>query len=70
MTKIYRSSGFKIVGIVADNGFATRKNNETFTNLGIPINITSEDEHEPFSERLIRLIKERCIMIFSTVPFT
>ena len=70
MTKIYRSRGFKIVGIAADNGFAALKNNETFTNLGIPINIISEDEHEPFSERLIWPIKERCRMIFSTVPFT
>ena len=69
MLNIYKARGFKIVGIVADNSFKALETNEEFMALKIPLSITSEDKHEPFSERLIRSIKERSRMTLSTVPF-
>ena len=69
MVNIYKTRDFEIVGIVADNGFKALETNEEFTALKIPLNITSEDKHELFSERLIRSIKERIRMTFSNAPF-
>ena len=67
MVKINKSRGFYIVGMAADNGFKVLETNKRYLALGIPINIASEDEHESFSERLIRSLKERTRMILSTV---
>ena len=41
-----------------------------FINTKIALNTTSENEHEPFSERFNRVRKERCRMCYSTLPFT
>ena len=67
MLQIYKSRGFRIVGMAADNEFKSPEINERFLELGILINIASEGEHEPFSESLIRSLKERTRMAFSTV---
>lgn len=65
----YYTRGFKIVLIVADNGFASLLEDESFLALGVRLNITSEDEHEPHVERFIRTIKEKVRMVFSQLPF-
>ena len=65
----YKSRGFSIKGMVADNGFEPLKANIRFLNLPVPLSTTSEDEHEPFPERLIKSLKERCKMTFSTISY-
>ena len=41
--------------------------NKRFLALNIPVTISSEDEHDPFSEKLIKSLKERTRMVFPTV---
>ena len=65
----YKARGFNILAIAADYAFEPMRQNEAFTNTGAILNTTSEDEHEPFSERFNRFLKERCRMCFSTIPF-
>ena len=67
---IYVSRGFTVISIAADNGFAALENNKDFLSLGVNLNLTSEDEHEPHVERFIRTLKERCRMCFALLPFT
>ena len=68
--RIYASRGFVVRTIVADNGFAPLLQNNDFLTLGVNLNLTSEDEHEPHIERFIRTLKERCRMCFSLLPFS
>jgi len=66
----YRSRGFKIIAAAADNGFSALENNTEFLELNITLNLTAEDEHEPYIERFNRTIKEKCRMGIAGVPFT
>ena len=65
----YFSRGFVVMAVGADNGFAALAENEEFLTLGITLNLTAEDEHEPYIEQFNRRIKERCRMIFAGIPF-
>ena len=65
----YKSRGFNVLSIAADNGFAVLEQNEEFIKLGVVLNLTAEDEHEPHIERFNRTLKERCRMIYAGIPF-
>ena len=43
--------------------------NEEFLILGEALNITSKDEQEPYPERLIQTIEEKCCMYLALLPF-
>ena len=55
----YRSRGFRIIAATADNGFSALENNPDFLEFNITLNLTAEDEHEPYIERFNRTIKEK-----------
>ena len=67
--RIYAARGFMVGAIVADNSFAPLLNDEKFLLLGMPLNLTSEDGHQPHVERFVRTIKERARMCFSLLLF-
>ena len=58
----YNSRGFKLIAAVADNGFSALQQHEDFLALEIVLNLTAEDEHEPYSERFNRTIKDKSRM--------
>ena len=47
---IYQVRDFNIIAIAVDNAFEPMKQNPDFIDLKIPLNITSEDEHEFYME--------------------
>jgi hypothetical protein len=66
----YLQQGFRIAFITGDGEFASI---EQYTNLlmGAPrLNLTSANEHEPFIERRICVVKERVRSIRHSLPFT
>ena len=69
VVRMYNARGFKVSAIAGDNAFTAMRNYEGFTRLNVLYNPTSADEHEPYSERLNRTLKERCRMCMSTLPF-
>jgi hypothetical protein len=65
----YLQQGFRVTLITGDGEFVSL---EQFTNLlmGAPrLNLTSANEHEPFIERRIRVVKERVQSIRHSLPF-
>ena len=66
---IYQVRGFNIIAIAADNTFEPMKQNPEFIGFKIPLNITSEDDHEAYIERFNRTLKERCRMYFTILSF-
>ncbi len=65
----YLQRDFCVMFITGDGEFAAL---EQFTNLlmGVPrLNLTSANEHEPFIERRIRVVKERVQSIQHSLPF-
>ena len=66
----YEAREFKIIAIAANNGFKSLKNNSGFLELDITLNVTADDEHEPYIERFNRTIKEKCCMGIAGTPFT
>jgi len=65
----YYTRGFRITTVMADGEFAALQT--LFTDIyGAPnINLTAANEHEPFIERRIRVIKERVRALRHTLPF-
>ena len=65
----YLARGFKVTTVMADGEFAALQT--LFTDIpGAPnINLTAANEHEPFIERRIRVIKERVRALRHTLPF-
>ena len=64
----YLQRGFRITFITGDGEFSSLKQ---FTNLlvGAPrLNLASANEHEPFIERRIRVVKERVRSIRHSLP--
>ena len=55
--KTYGIRGSNVKFVAADNSFVPLLQYENFLSFGITLNLTLEDEHEPFSERYIRSIK-------------
>ena len=51
--RVYGSRCFKVNFMATDNGFTPLQRNEAFLSLGVLFNVTSKDEHEPYSERFI-----------------
>ena len=47
----YKVRGFNVLAIAADYAFEPIRQNEALIDTGAILNTTSEDEHEPFSER-------------------
>ena len=66
---IYHARGFAVKMIAVDNGFAPLADDEDFILLGVPLNVTSEDEHEPHIERFISTLKESARTLFASLPF-
>ena len=68
--KYYREHGFQINVVTADNEFKPLV--EMMYDLpGAPrLNLTAPDEHEPYIERRIRVVKERTRAVRHSVPFT
>ena len=66
----YLQKGFQIVTVTADNEFAPLA--ELMYELpGAPaLNLTSANEHEPYIERRIRVVKERTRAVRHSLPFT
>ncbi len=65
----YLQRGFRVTFITGDGEFTSL---EQFTNLlmGAPrLNLTSANEHKPFIERGIRVVKERVWSIRHSIPF-
>ena len=66
----YLQKGFQIMTVTADNQFAPLA--ELMYELpGAPtLNLTSANEHEPYIERRIRVVKERARAVRHSMPFT
>jgi hypothetical protein len=66
----YLQKGFQIITVTADNKFAPFA--ELMYELpGAPtLNLTSANEHEPYIERRIRVVKERTRAVQHSIPFT
>jgi hypothetical protein len=66
----YLQKGFQIITVTADNEFAPF--GELMYDLpGAPtINLTSANEHEPYIERRIRVVKERIRAVRHSIPLT
>ena len=66
----YLQKGFQIMTVTADNQFAPLA--ELMYELpGAPmLNLTSANEHEPYIERRIRVVKERKRAVRHSMPFT
>ena len=69
MYNYYLKRGFRITTVMADGEFAALQT--MFQNLyGAPqLNLTAANEHEPFVERRIRVIKERVRSVRHSLPF-
>ena len=65
----YTIRGFTVVACGSDNRFAALIENEEFLSLGIILNLTAKDEHEPYIKQFNRCIKKRCRMMFAGIPF-
>jgi hypothetical protein len=65
----YLQKGFQIITVMADNEFAPFA--ELMYELpGAPtLNLTSANEHEPYIERRIRVVKERTRAVRHSIPF-
>ena len=59
-----------MIAIAADSGFKAMKTNSEFIELKITLNITAEDEHEPYIKRFNRTLNEMYRMGIAGVPFT
>ena len=66
----YKSRGFTIIAMTADNGFSALANNPDFINMEIVLNLTADDEHGPHIKRFNRTIKDKCRMSIAGTPFT
>ena len=66
----YLQKGFQVITVTADNEFAPFA--ELMYELpGAPsLNLTSANEHEPYIERRIRVVKERTRAVRHSIPFT
>ena len=69
MNNYYLKRGFRITTVMADGEFAPLQT--MFHQLyGAPqLNLTAANEHEPFVERRIRMIKERVWSVRHSLPF-
>ena len=58
-----------MLACASDNGFGALAENGEFLPLCMILNLTAEDDHEPYIEQFNRHIKERCRMVFVGIPF-
>ena len=65
----YYQRGFRITNVMADGEFAALQTLFTEIFNAPNINLTAANEHEPFIERRIRVIKERVRALHHTLPF-
>ena len=56
--------------IVGDNDFTPFQQDEKYLKLKVTLNLTSEDEHEPYVDIFIRTIKEKARLCLSLIPLT
>jgi hypothetical protein len=63
----YRSRGFKITSLLMDNQFESLRGD--IADLGITLNVVSNDEHVPDIERHIRMLKERTRCVYNDLLF-
>jgi Reverse transcriptase (RNA-dependent DNA polymerase) len=67
IVKIYQRAGFKVNSALMDGEFEPLRGD--LAEMGIGLNVTSQDEHVGDVERYIRTIKERMRAIYNTLPF-
>jgi hypothetical protein len=66
----YLHIGFQVIMVTADNEFVPFSE-LMFELPGAPtLNLTSVNEHEPYIERGIRVVKERTQAVCHSIPFT
>jgi hypothetical protein len=65
--RIYALRGFKITSGHVDNKFEPMQGD--LQEIGIDLNVITNDEHVPEAERYIRTVKERTRCVYKTVPF-
>ena len=65
--RLYKRRWFKIQTVMMGGQFYFIKSKAD--NAGMSVNTTSIDEHEPAIERYIHTIKDRSILVWSTLPF-
>ncbi|MGL6132320.1 MAG: hypothetical protein ACRCZ9_11980, partial [Fusobacteriaceae bacterium] len=67
--KYYLQRGFQIMTVTGDNEFSSIEE-KLFDLPGAPrLNVTSANEHEPYIERRIRVVKERVRSVRHSLPF-
>jgi hypothetical protein len=64
---VYAMRGFKLKRCHADYELESMRTD--MTDMGIALNTTSENEHEPVIERYIRTVKERTRATWNVLPF-
>jgi hypothetical protein len=65
--RLYAQRGFRVRYGHVDNEFEPMRGD--LLDIGIQLNVVSNDEHVPEIERYIRTIKERARCVYNTVPF-
>ena len=65
--KVYKTRGFNIDTVLMDGQFEVLRGD--MADLGMSLNVTSNNEHVPEIERYIRTVKERTRCIYNTLPF-
>jgi hypothetical protein len=65
--RLYAARGFRVKHGHVDNEFEPLRGD--LLDIGVHLNVVSNDEHVPEVERQIRTIKERTRCIYNTVPF-
>jgi hypothetical protein len=68
VVNVYRSRGFRMTIILADNQFKSMRGD--LADLGAIINVVSHDKHVPEVERYNRTIKEPIKLTYNMLPFT
>ena len=63
----YQARGFQVCNILADSAFKCIR--DSLSEMGIALNVSSRNEHEPEIEQYIRKVKERVRSIANSLPF-
>ena len=66
----YLQKGFQIMTVMADNQFAPLAEMMYELPGALSLNLMSTNEHEPYIERRIRVVKERAQAVRHSMPFT
>lgn len=68
--KYYFERGFQVTAVMGDGEFVPLEQHMVDLPGAPKLNLTSPNEHEPYIERHIRVVKERTRSIWNLLPFT